>query len=136
MPYQTDSTLTDTDKARIMAGFARHTAFHTGAVRSGQDWVLRDDEGQFIACLTLVVTGLNSYIKMLWVDDAYRGEGLGKQLMAQAESYAIENSHKQIWVDTLSFQAPEFYKKLGYKVIQEVPNYQGEHARIFLSKML
>jgi GNAT superfamily N-acetyltransferase len=136
MPYQSDSTLTDTDKARVKAGFARHTLAHTGGARESQDWVLRDGEGQCIACLELVAIGGTSYIKILWVDDAHRGEGLGQKLMAQAESYAIDKGHKQIWVDTLSFQAPEFYKKLGFKIIQEVPAYQDEHARIFLSKSL
>tara|TARA_R110002124_G_scaffold129483_1_gene290970 strand:- start:264888 stop:265298 length:411 start_codon:yes stop_codon:yes gene_type:complete len=134
--YQSDNTLTVIDKARVKAGFARHTASHIGATREAQDWVLRDGDGQCIACLELVAMGMTSYIKILWVDDAYRGEGLGKQLMAQAESYAVDKGHEQIWVDTLGFQAPEFYKALGYKVIQEVPDYQGDHARIFLMKAL
>jgi ribosomal protein S18 acetylase RimI-like enzyme len=136
MPYQSDSTLTDTDKARVKAGFARHTSFHIGCEREAQDWVLRDSEGQCIACLELIVVGQESYIKILWVDEAHRGEGLGKTLMAQAEAYAIDKGHKQIWVDTLSFQAPEFYKGLGYTQIAEVPNYSAGHARIFLSKIL
>ncbi len=55
------------------------------------------------------------YIEHLWLDERYRGLGYGKKLMTEAERIAQENEciASQTWC--LSFQAPEFFQKLGYE---------------------
>ncbi|GAQ00024.1 hypothetical protein NIES2104_65890 [Leptolyngbya sp. NIES-2104] len=39
-------------------------------------------------------------------------------------------------MDTFSFQAPEFYQKLGYTVFGELPDFPIGHRRLFLKKVL
>jgi ribosomal protein S18 acetylase RimI-like enzyme len=41
-----------------------------------------------------------------------------------------------IWLDTYSFQAPGFYRKLGYEEVGRIPDYPPGQARIFLAKRL
>ena len=41
---------------------------------------------------------------------------LGKELVHSLEVAAAERGCRQITLDTYSFQAPEFYHKLGYEV--------------------
>jgi hypothetical protein len=36
----------------------------------------------------------------------------------------------------MSFQAPEFYKKLGYHIFGKLENFPAEHSMIFLRKRL
>ena len=54
------------------------------------------------------------FIRYLWVSDALRGQGIGRKLMGDAETSALERGCHSAWVDTFSFQAPGFYPKLGY----------------------
>ena len=75
------------------------------------------------------------YTQMLTVPDKLRGQGLGTQLMQQAEDEARRRGCRQAWVDT-QFGARPFYEKLGYTVFGELPDYPPGFSRIFLRKSL
>ena len=74
-------------------------------------------------------------IRYLWVGEGLRGKGIGRELMAGAERRALERGCHSAWVDTFSFQAPGFYRKLGYEAFGEL-DYPPEHKRFFLKKRL
>ena len=73
-------------------------------------------------------------IEVVWVADTCRGKGVGKRLMALAEGKARERGCVAAQVDTLSFQAPEFYGKLGYEVIGKIEGFPAGHDRYFFLK--
>lgn len=56
------------------------------------------------------------HINYLWVDESMRGKKIGKDLLHFAESLAIDKNCTVIYLETFSFQAPEFYKKYGFEV--------------------
>lgn len=74
------------------------------------------------------------FVELLVVPEAGRGKGLGSQLMSMAEAVAREKGCFGVWLDTFSFQAPEFYQKLGYSVFGELKDYPPGHSRFFLQK--
>ena len=74
-------------------------------------------------------------IRYLWVSEGLRGKGIGRELIAGAERRALERGCHSAWVDTFSFQAPGFYRKLGYEAFGEL-DYPPEHKRFFLKKRL
>ena len=76
------------------------------------------------------------YIDLLWVKDDLRGRGFGRRLMMIAENEARQQGAKNAYLDTFSFQAPDFYKKLGYEVFGDLPDYPAGHQRFFLTKQL
>lgn len=76
------------------------------------------------------------YIDTLWVSDELRGRGYGTRLMAAIENEAIKNNCTNAYLDTFSFQAPEFYKRLGYEIYGELNDFPAGHSRIFLRKKL
>jgi len=76
------------------------------------------------------------HIDLLWLPEALRGHGFGAQLLAQAEDEARRRGAKHAFLDTFSFQAPEFYKKYGYRVFGELPDFPRGHVRYFLVKDL
>ena len=41
-----------------------------------------------------------------------------------------------IWLDTFDFQAPEFYKKLGFSQFGEIVDYPPGHSRHYFQKRL
>ncbi len=53
-------------------------------------------------------------ISVLWVDAAYRRQGLGRRLMEAAEQEARQRGCRFARTATSDFQAPGFYAKLGY----------------------
>ena len=63
-----------------------------------------------------------------------RGEGLGARLMNQAEDQAKLRGCRGAQVDTVSFQAPGFYEKLGFRIIGTVEGFPTGHDRHFLVK--
>lgn len=56
-------------------------------------------------------------IKTFVVKTENRNEGIGRKLIIEAEKEAKNRNCRFISLDTFSFQAPEFYEKLGFKKI-------------------
>ena len=54
------------------------------------------------------------HLDLVWVAEAYRGKGVGKQLIEQTINTARHNNLDGIEVWTQSWQAPEFYLHLGF----------------------
>lgn len=76
------------------------------------------------------------YISALWVSETVREYGHGTRLMNNIEQEALKNGCVNAYLDTFSFQAPEFYKKLGYTVFGELEDFPAGHSRIFMRKRL
>jgi len=73
-------------------------------------------------------------ITVVWVHTDYRGRGLGRKLMEEAESEARKRGCVGAQVDTLSLQAPDFYRKLGYEIVGHVPDFPAGYDRYYLSR--
>lgn len=95
---------------------------------------IRDAQDAMIAGLSGWTWGGCAAVEFLWVREDWRGKGLGTQLLSAAEGEAMERGCTQIVLDTHSFQAPEFYKKHGYKVYGAVDDYPRGFAHIHLKK--
>ncbi len=76
------------------------------------------------------------HVDVFWIHESYRGEGYGVSLLAAAEQEAVKRGCQYAHLDTFSFQAPEFYQKLGYVVFGELPDFPAGHSRFFLKKVL
>src|SRR2546422_10666890 len=55
------------------------------------------------------------FVNLLWIHADLRRAGIGRGLIAEAERHGVAFGCHSAWLDTFSFQAPEFYKKLGYR---------------------
>jgi GNAT superfamily N-acetyltransferase len=76
------------------------------------------------------------YVNLMWVQEDLRGRGFGRQLLSLAEEEARRRGAKNAYLDTFSFQAPDFYKSLGYKEFGRLENFPTGHTRYFLTKAL
>jgi GNAT superfamily N-acetyltransferase len=77
----------------------------------------------------------NLYVNLLFVPESMRGAGVGRRLMMEAEAEAIRRGCRAAALDTFSFQAPDFYRKLGYSVFGTL-DYPPHHSRFYLTKRL
>jgi GNAT superfamily N-acetyltransferase len=102
-----------------------------------QLWVVaRDEKGTVIGGLQGVTLFGWLYIGVLWVHEAARRKGLGAQLLSGAEAEARARGVLQVYLDTFSFQAPEFYRKQGYREFGRLSDFPPGHQRIFMTKSL
>lgn len=76
------------------------------------------------------------YVNLMWLKAELRGRGFGSQLLEKAEAEARRRGAKHAYLDTFSFQAPEFYKKYGYEVFGVLEDFPVGHRRYFLAKEL
>lgn len=76
------------------------------------------------------------YISILWVHEDLRGQDFGTDLMRAAEHEGLRRGCHAAFVDTHSFQALDFYLKLGYTVFGELPDFPPGYTRYFLRKPL
>jgi len=93
-----------------------------------------DADAALRAGLVGVAAGGWLFVESLWVDEALRGQGIGRTLMACAENHARAQGCHDAWLDT--FQARGFYEQLGYVVFAELEDYPRGQSRHFLRKAL
>ncbi|MEZ4731217.1 MAG: GNAT family N-acetyltransferase [Caldilineaceae bacterium] len=75
-------------------------------------------------------------VDMLWVAESLRGRGYGAGLMQRAEAIAIDEGCRSVHLETYSFQAPDFYKKLGYEVFGALEEYPPGETKYYFRKQL
>lgn len=129
----------DPEAAEIDAVRAPLSA-HAEQARPGGNYqsvglLLRDPEsGEVVGGLTGYALYGWLFVQFLAVPEALRGQGYGRKLMAEAEAWARANGLLGMWLDTFSFQAPEFYEKLGFTVFGTIDDHPPGSRRHFLSK--
>lgn len=72
-----------------------------------------EEEGEILGVVTGRAYYNNVHIVDLIVDKKSRGKNIGTKLVKAVEEYTGKG-YKKITLTTFGFQAPEFYKKLGY----------------------
>jgi len=122
---------------RIRAGLIAYNADKVGAPKYRR-LVLsaRNARGRLIGGLAGELYWNALYLELLWLQPGARHEGLGRRLMHVAEQRARRARKDLIYLNTYTFQAPGFYRKLGFRRIGAIPGYPRGETRIFLVKSL
>ena len=97
---------------------------------------VKDDNGTIIGGMVATINWRWCYIKLLWVDERYRGHGYGKEMMVRAEDHARKNNCIGMHVHTLSYQVPSFYEHMGFVKFGQLDNYPPGHHRVYYKKDL
>jgi GNAT superfamily N-acetyltransferase len=97
---------------------------------------LYDDGGKIVGGVAARIWNGVIDISILWVHEDFRGEGYGRQLMAAAEAEGIARGCTLAELRTFDYQAPGFYKKIGYEEYHVVDGWPRGHRRHFFRKQL
>lgn len=77
---------------------------------------IAEADGEIIGAITGRAYYNEVHIGDLIIDDKHRRSKVGSKLVATVESAFAGRGYSKITLTTFGFQAPEFYKKLGYEL--------------------
>jgi ribosomal protein S18 acetylase RimI-like enzyme len=89
---------------------------------------------KIIAGINCEIGGGWLYIVGLWVDDNFRGMGLGEKLLLASEDKAKEKGCQGACLFSYSSQAPKFYERNGYLAFAALEDFYPAHSKIFMKK--
>ncbi|UPT73343.1 MAG: GNAT family N-acetyltransferase [Elusimicrobiota bacterium] len=113
-----NSEAADTTAIKKLACFVRSGAGHVLGGAVGRTW------GEAVE------------LQQLWVTKDLRGKGLGAKLVALFEAEARRRGCRLVYLDTFTFQAPEFYAKLGYETACRFDGFPGGVSKLVMRKPL
>jgi len=124
-------------EAVVAAGLAEYNREHIGRADSQTlDVLVRDDSGQIVGGIVAHTSLRLFFLDLFYLPKELRGGGLGSRLIAQAEEEARRRGCTAGFVITVTFQAPGFYERHGYRRFGEIPCPPDGATRIFLTKTL
>lgn len=65
------------------------------------------------------------HIRLFWVNEACRGQGIGSKLIQAMEERAKKEGCVVIHLETFEFQAKDFYLKHGYEIVGMIESPYG-----------
>jgi ribosomal protein S18 acetylase RimI-like enzyme len=130
--------LTQELKEHIYAFFNKHciaTVGINGYTEAPISFEIRNGD-ILIGCIVVQMFWGQAHIKYLIVEEKYRNQGIATKLMKHVFDYAKSRGCNLVFVETMNFQAPEFYKKLGFKVEMKREGYAKNTSFYYLYKNL
>ena len=76
------------------------------------------------------------FIQLFWIEQKLRGKDHGTTLIKTIEDEARRFGATHSYVDTMSFQAPGFYRACGYREFGSIEGYPRNVTRHWFTKSL
>ncbi|MDV5143425.1 GNAT family N-acetyltransferase [Streptomyces sp. SBC-4] len=126
------------DIAVISDALDRFNTENTGvADRKPLAVLVRDPETRQVVGGLIGRTSLGLFfVDLFYLPPQLRGSGLGREILQQAEGEARTRGCRTAVLYTITFQAPGFYRKQGWKRLGDVPCDPPGTSRVFMTKEL
>ena len=134
--------VTDTADARVEKvvgeGLRRYNAEQSGVDDSRSLAVVVSDPGtnEILGGITGRTSLGLLFIDLVFLPDELRGGGLGSRILKLAEDEGRRRGCRAAMLYTISFQAPRFYERHGWRVFGEIACDPPGTSRIFMTKTL
>ncbi|TFG06929.1 GNAT family N-acetyltransferase [Candidatus Thorarchaeota archaeon] len=134
--FYLDTDVTEENAKILHQGLHQHVVMHVGDGYKGTKikLVIRDQSGGFVGGLSAWTTLQNLIFDYIWIEERFRGKGLGKILMLEMERIAKESGCTASQAYSFSFQSPGFFEKMGYKVLGISNGYPPPTTELYLIK--
>lgn len=124
MQINYDNKVSEELKRFINQGFSDHAISEVGSDGEMQALVFTfTDEEKVLGAVVAKTFWGGLHIKNLYVSPDARGRGIGRELMNAACVKGKELGCRFAFVETMSFQALDFYQKLGFELEFTRPGY-------------
>jgi ribosomal protein S18 acetylase RimI-like enzyme len=137
LPLIVETQAKPEDVKALLDGLSQHSGEATG-IRDGELLCifLRGSDQQVAGGAYGWTWGSACYIRYLFLPKEMRGLGLGTRIMGEVERKARARRCTQIVLETHDFQAPDFYRGLGFVVTGRVEDYPHGHSYLTMVKRL
>jgi len=128
----------DPEHVRLLQDRLYEFGVRATGIADGEDLAvfLREGDGEVAGGAYGWTWGGTCYIRYLFVPEKMRGQGHGTRIMGVVEQEAARRRCGQIVIETHDFQAPDFYRKLGFAVVAAVDDYPRGHQYFLMLKRL
>jgi GNAT superfamily N-acetyltransferase len=130
-----ERTIGKTKKA-VLGGLIGYNTENLGKQKYKRLAVSLRERGKIVGGIVGEVWTTVLFIQLLWIEQKLRGHDYGTKLIRAIEDEARRLGATQSYVDTMSFQAPGFYRSCGYKEFGSIDGYPGGVTRHWFTKSL
>ena len=125
------------DKNILVEGLLSHHA-NQGHKRKSEAFsiFLKDENNKVLGGVIVSFLWNGMEILSLWVDEPVRKQGWGQKLMEAVEEEAVKRGCTIAYTNTLPWQAPSFYTKLGYILYGKLEGFPEGHSLSHFYKRL
>jgi|SRR5882757_8103306 len=130
-----ERTLTQTKKA-VLGGLGRYNDGKMGKQKYKRFAISLRDGNEIVGGIVGELWTAVLYIQYFWMEQKFRKKGFGGKLIKAIEDEARRFGAVRAYVDTMSFQAPGFYRANGYEEFGSIEGYPGGVTRHWFTKSL
>ena len=98
--------------------------------------IVRDNAGEVAGGALGRRWGICGELQQLWVRADMRKQGVGSEIVRRFEAFARDAGCRTLHLETFSFQAPAFYRALGYRIAYERRDFPHGIVKYHLQKQL
>ena len=130
-----ERTIGETKRA-VLGGLIRYNEQKMARQKYRRFAVSLREKGKIVGGIVGEVWMTVLFIQLFWIEQKFRGKDHGTRLIAAIEGEARKIGATRSYVDTMSFQAPGFYRSCGYEEFGAIDGYPGGVTRHWFTKSL
>jgi len=130
-----ERTIGETKRA-VFAGLIRYNDEKMGKQKYRRFAVSLRNKGKIVGGIVGEVWMTVLFIQFFWIEERFRGNGNGTALIKKIEEEARRFGAVRSYLDTMSVQAPDFYRACGYETFGAIDGYPGGVTRHWFTKAL
>ncbi len=123
-------------KRAVLGGLIGYNNEKMGKQKYRRFAVSLRDKGAIVGGIVGEVWTTVLFIQFFWIEARFRGKRHGAALIGKIEEEARRFGAVRSYVDTMSFQAPGFYRECGYEPFGAIEGYPGGVTRHWFTKAL
>ena len=120
----------------MLAGLYRYNGEKMGKQKYRRFAVSLRDKEAIVGGIVGEVWMTVLFIQYFWIEERFRGKGHGAALIESIETEARQFGAVRSYLDTMSVQAPGFYRECGYQAFGTMDGYPGGVTRHWFTKTL
>ena len=130
-----ERTIGQTKKA-VLGGLIGYNTEKVGKQKYKRFAISLRERGKIVGGIVGEVWATVLFIQFFWMEQKYRGKDFGTKLIAAIEDEARRFGATRSYLDTMSFQAPGFYRSCGYQEFGSIEGYPDGVTRHWFTKAL
>jgi GNAT superfamily N-acetyltransferase len=123
-------------KRAVLGGLLRYNSEKMGKQKYRRFAISLRDKNAVVGGIVGEVWTSVLFIQFFWIEERFRGKGHGKKLIEKIEGEARRFGAVRSYLDTMSVQAPDFYRGCGYEAFGALDGYPGGVTRHWFTKAL